>query len=172
MKRYLHSGFSLLFLLLGLPILLSAQEAGVPDDTSTVITSDTFRLDLAQHQGVFTDNVVVTSKDFHMKANEMTVFFSQTGGNKVEHLLARGDVQIDTDGRQAKSTQAEYVVADDTLVLTGAPVLVQNKDTITGTKITLFRHSNRMEVEGRSHVVLSQDTMSTAKPPASAPAGQ
>ncbi len=159
----------LLILFLLIPAAAFAQEEAVPADTSTVVTSDTFRLDLAQHQGVFTDNVVVTSKDFHMTAHEMTVFFSQTGGNKVERMLARGDVQIDTDGRQAKAAQAEYVVAGDTLVLTGTPEMIQDKDTITGTKITLYRGSNRMEVEGRSHVVLSQDTMTATKPAPAAP---
>ena len=159
----------LLLLCLVLPAAAFAQEAAVPADTSTVVTSDTFRLDLGQHQGVFTDNVVVTSKDFRMTAHEMTVFFAQGGGNKVERLLARGDVQIDTDGRQAKSAQAEYTVADDTLVLTGSPQMFQDKDTITGTKITLYRGSNKMEVEGRSHVVLSQDTMSATKPAPAAP---
>jgi len=167
MKNLLPHGFYLL-LFLFVPAAF-AQETAVPADTSTVVTSDTFRLDLGQHQGVFTDNVIVTSKDFRMTAHEMTVFFAQGGGNKVERLLARGDVQIDTDGRQAKAMQAEYVVADDTLVLTGSPEMVQDKDTITGTKITLYRGSNRMEVEGRSHVVLSQDTMSATKPAAATP---
>jgi len=160
---------ALLIALLLLPGAAFAQEAAVPADASTVVTSDLFRLNLGEHQGVFTEHVVVSSPSFHMTTQEMTVFFSQTDGNKVERMLARGEVRIETDGREAKAAQAEYTVADDRLVLTGSPQITQGKDIITGTKIILYRRTNRLEVEGRSRVVLSDIGMS-GSPASTAPA--
>ena len=146
---------------------LFAQEADVTADVdSTIVTSDAFRLDQSQHQGIFTGNVVVSSKNFRLKTRELTVFFSQgvapagsavtAGSSKVERLVARGDVQIDMDGRTATSAEAEYTVVDGKVTLTGTPQITQGKDVITGTTITLYRADNRLEVDGRSRMVIGQ----------------
>ncbi len=158
---------------LALPAPARAQEAvtGAPSaatpDDATVITADSFRLDQGTRQGVFTGSVVVSSKNFRMQSRELTVFFGSgapaagTGGtvaagsNKVQRLLARGDVVIVSQDRNASAVQADYDVASDKMVLTGAPQITQGKDTITGTTITLFRSSSKMEVDGRSRVVLN-----------------
>ena len=154
-----------------LPFRAPAQEAvtGAPapapvSDDATVITADSFRLDQGTRQGVFTGSVVVSSKNFRMQSRELTVFFgagapaagtSASGSNKVQRLLARGEVLIVSQDRNASAVQADYDVASDKMVLTGTPQITQGKDTITGTTITLYRSSNKMEVDGRSRVVLN-----------------
>lgn len=125
---------------------------------NTTVTSEQFSLDMGKvpKQGFFTGNVLVAGTDFKMTADEMTVFFAEKD-NKVEHLIARGNVQIEQPDRTAKANQAEYTVADDKIVLTGSPEVVQNKNRVSGTKITIYRSSNRMETDGRSRVVLYED---------------
>ncbi|MDE1170715.1 MAG: LptA/OstA family protein [Verrucomicrobium sp.] len=171
----------ILLLSLLLPVLALAQApapAPAPDG-STVVTSDLFRLDQTKHEGVFTGNVLVTSKDFRMTTRELTVYFATAtekagaGGqpaSKVERLVARGDVQIQAGPRTATGAQADYTLADDKMVLTGNPQVTQNHDTITGTTITLYRTANRMEVDGRSRVVLTG--MDGAAAPKKTPASQ
>jgi len=147
------------------PSVLRGQAA--PEETS--VTADSCRFDMAQKQAVFTANVVVTSKGFSMRARELTVFFAKSGG-KVERMLARGDVDIVSDGRTAKASQAEYVAEDDRLILTGSPLVTQGKDTVSGTTITLYRGSNRMDVEGRSRLIIGSEFGKGAAPAAPTPA--
>ena len=154
MKALLLALSAALFLL-GPVFSARAQAAAGGEETS--VNADSCRFDMAQKQAVFTSNVVVVSKGFSLKARELTVFFGKAPNGKVERMLARGDVDIVSDGRNAKATQAEYIAEDDRLILTGSPQVTQGKDLITGTTITLYRGSNRMEVEGRSRLVIGQD---------------
>jgi lipopolysaccharide export system protein LptA len=151
---------SLAFSFIALVANLSAQEVGKPAEISanpgaTVVTSEVFRLDMAQKQGVFTGNVLVVANDFKLKATEITVFFAADGSNKIERLVARGAVEIEQSDRNAKSNQAEYLVAQDKMILSGSPEITQRGgNRLTGSTITIYRSSNRMEVDGRSRVVL------------------
>jgi lipopolysaccharide export system protein LptA len=138
----------------------SAQEATKPAELSTnpnatVVTSEVFRLDMSKKQGVFTGNVLVIAQDFKLKASEITVFFASAGEGKIERLVARGGVEIEQSDRTAKSNQAEYMVPEDKMILTGSPEITQKSgNRLTGSTITIYRSSNRMDVDGRSRVVL------------------
>jgi lipopolysaccharide export system protein LptA len=143
-----------LYLMAG--IHLSMAQAVKPESDNTVVTSDQFKLDMNQRQGLFTGNVNVTGKDFKLKAAEMTVFFG-VGNNRVERLIAKGDAVIEQPDRTAKCTQVEYLVLDDKMILSGSPEIVQNRNKITGNTIVIYRGSNKMEIDGRSRVVLYEN---------------
>jgi lipopolysaccharide export system protein LptA len=140
--------------------------APVPDaakeQKSTTIISEQLRMDFGQHQSVFTGSVVVTGPDFEMKSTDLTIY---TGGtqNKIERLVARGHVSIVQPDRTATAEQVEYTVATDKMFLTGTPVVTQNKNRVTGNTITIYRGSNRMDVDGRSKVVIYQDLTAEKK---------
>jgi lipopolysaccharide export system protein LptA len=136
----------------------SAQTPAV--DTQTVVTSEQFKLDMAKKEGVFTGNVEVKSRDFTLKSSEIVVYFAASGG-KVERLVARGNVTIDQDNRTAKANQAEYNVAEDKIILSGAPEVIQNKNKVAGTTITIYRGDNRMQVEGRTKMTLFEELSKT-----------
>ncbi|CAF0694000.1 LptA/OstA family protein [Candidatus Methylacidithermus pantelleriae] len=121
---------------------------------ATVITSEAFQLDMGKHEGLFTGNVLLMGNNLRMKSSDLTVYFDASG-KQVERLVARGNVEIEQGNRVARASQAEYIVSEDKLVLTGSPELVQDKNRLTGSTITIYRSSDRMEVDGRSRVVLS-----------------
>lgn len=146
---------------------LHAQTAAKPAadakaSTPTVVTSDVYKMDMPGKQGVFTGNVVVTSTDFKLKAREMQVFFDE--GNKIKRMIARGNVEIESADRQTKSGQAEYIIAENKLILTESPQVMQNRNTVTGTTITIYRDTNRMDVDGRSRVLLYESGPTDANP--------
>ena len=151
--------------------LLSAQDYLRPPELdsnpgATVITSDVFRLDMSKKQGVFTGNVQVVSQDFKMKSDEMTVYFAAGTDGKIDHLLATGNVVIEQPERTAKANQAEYTVADDKMLLSGTPdILQKGGNHITGSTITIYRSTNRMEVDGRSRMVLFNDVSGSTTAP-------
>ncbi|MDD2677222.1 MAG: LptA/OstA family protein [Methylacidiphilaceae bacterium] len=126
---------------------------GHPD--ATVVTSNTFRLDMNIHQGFFNGNVILVTNNMRMRSNEMTVFFDETG-NQVKRMIARGDAILEQTTRTGKSSQMEYIVAENKLIMTGNPEVIDEKNHVTGTVITLFRDTDQMQVDGHSKVVLYQ----------------
>ena len=117
----------------------------------TIVDSDTFKLDLAQHTGLFIGNVHVIDAAFELTADEMTLHFDKD--NKIERMLARGNINIKQGDKQsATSREAEYTVVDKKLKLTGSPVVQQGDNKVTGNVINLYPGSDRMDVEGRSKV--------------------
>jgi lipopolysaccharide export system protein LptA len=122
---------------------------GAPKET--VVDSDTFKLDLSQHSGVFIGNVHVVDPSFEMTSDEMTLYFDKD--NKIERMVASGNINLKQGDKQsATSREAEYTVADKKLKLTGNPIVQQGDNKVTGAVIYLYPGSDRMDVEGRSKV--------------------
>jgi lipopolysaccharide transport protein LptA len=149
---------------------LFAQSPSPSPAKPTVVTSETFKMDMGQNEGVFTGNVVVTGTDFRMTTRELRVYFQSD--NKIERMLARGDVVITQPNRTTKSGQAEYFTEEGKVVLTDSPEVNDNGKIITGKLIRFFRAGNRMEVEERSRVIIppGQGVEPSGGLPGSAPA--
>lgn len=146
---------------------LSAQTAPAATSTAstpTVVTSDQFKMDMAAKQGFFVGNVVVVGSDFKLKSRDMQVFFDEN--NKIKRMIARGNVETEQPNRTTKSGQAEYLVAENKIILTETPQVLQDRNTVTGNIITIYRDSNRMDVDGRSRVLLYPSDTASASTPA------
>jgi len=129
---------------------------------STVITSDELHSDQQTHISIFTGNVVVIGNQFRMTCQEMTVNF--TKDNKVETIVATGDVVITQPDRVTHCGHAEYFQDEDKFILTDQPVILDHKNEIHGTQITIERTTQKMTVNGgRSTVILGPESMSSTK---------
>lgn len=130
---------------------VQAQDKAGVKDQGTVITSNRFRLDLTKKESVFAGGVRVVDPEFELTAEELIAYFDEK--NQVERLVARGKVDIQQGNeRSATCREAEYTVSDNSLKLTGDPVVSQDGNEITGTVIKIFPDGDRMEVDGRSKV--------------------
>jgi lipopolysaccharide transport protein LptA len=136
----------LLFSLLGLLAMspLWAQTAGTdsPEPTtappgSTVITSDELHSDQTTHTSIFTGNVIVIGTSFRMTCSEMTVFFTTT--NKVDKIVATGDVVINQPNRVTRCGHAEYFQDEDKFILTDSPIVHDGQNIVQGARITIYR---------------------------------
>ena len=86
--------------------------------------------------------------------------------NKVTKLVATGDVVITQPDRVTHCGHAEYFRDTDTFVLTDQPVILNGKDEIHGTRITIERTTQKMTVDGgRSTVILGPGSMGSPTPP-------
>jgi lipopolysaccharide transport protein LptA len=148
----------------------TALPAQTPDDVtgdvaappgSTVITSDELHSDQQTHISIFTGNVVVIGNQFRMTCQEMTVNF--TTDNKVDTIVATGDVIITQPDRITHCGRADYFHDDDKFILTDSPTILDHKNQISGPKIIIYRTTQKMEVEGRSNVILGPDSMGSPK---------
>jgi lipopolysaccharide transport protein LptA len=155
-----------LLLLPGLP-LLSQDDANpdtpAPPPGSTVITSDELHSDQQTHVSIFTGNVVVVGTNFRMTCQEMTVYF--TKDNKIDNIVATGDVVINQPQRITHCGHAVYTHDDDTFVLTDSPsILDDGKNQVIGTQITINRTTQKMTVDhGRSTIILGPGSMGSPK---------
>jgi len=166
--------FSLLLALTAWAIPLHAQNADdavtPPPPGDTVITSDELRGDQINHTSIFTGNVLVVGNNFQMRCQEMTVYF--TKDNKIDNIIAKGDVVIDQPDRTAHCGQAQYFHDDDKFVLTDQPVIIDNKkNQIAAPKITIYRTNQQMVTEGRTKTVLVNG-IGSSTPPSTLPAPQ
>jgi lipopolysaccharide transport protein LptA len=125
-----------------------------PPPGATVITSDELQMDQVGHTAIFTGNVVVVGTNFNMKCEEMTVYF--TNGNKIDHILAKGNVVINQPGRITHCGQAEYFHDEDKFVLTDQPDILDNKNEISAPEIIIFRTDKKLVTKGRTKTTIIQ----------------
>jgi len=141
----------------------SASDADTPPAPpgSTVITSDELHSDQNTHISIFTGNVVTVGTNFSMTCQEMTVNF--TKDNKVDTILATGDVVINQPGRVTHCGRAEYFHDEDKFDLTDQPIILDHKNTISGPEIIIFRTTQKMIVKGRSRTIIGNDSLGSPK---------
>jgi lipopolysaccharide transport protein LptA len=121
----------------------SAASAG-----TTIITSDALHMDQVAHNAIYTGNVVVEGTNFHLTCEEMTVYF--TTGNKINTIMAQGNVVITQPGRITHCGQAVYYRDEDKFVLTDQPDILDNSNEISAPKIIIYRMTKKLETVGRS----------------------
>jgi len=135
-----------------------------PPPGATTITSDELHSDQQTHISVFSGNVAVLGTNFKMTCHEMTVYF--TDDNKVDKIVATGNVVITQPDRITNCGHAEYFRDTDTFVLTDQPVIHDHNNEVHGTRITINRATQKMTVDGgRSIVILSNESMGSPQPP-------
>jgi lipopolysaccharide export system protein LptA len=122
----------------------------------------------------FADGVQAKGADMMMVAREMDVFFQArdqnspnptisgiaagagsgmgTGTGKIDHIVAHDHVVVTQPGRKATGDQLVYTSSEDKFVLTGGPPSIFDAEhgKITGVSLTLFRHDDRVVVEGNN----------------------
>jgi len=127
--------------------------ADQPAPGNTVIDSDELHMDEAKHTSVYTGHVVVTGTNFKMTCQEMTVLFDNE--NKVATITGTGDVVIIQPGRITHSGEARYFHDEDKIVLTVSPVINNNGNILSASKIIIFRNKQSISTEGPAHTILA-----------------
>jgi lipopolysaccharide transport protein LptA len=132
-----------------------------PPPGSTTIDSDELHSDQNTHISIFTGNVVVLGNQFKMTCQEMTVYF--TNDNKVEKIVATGNVVITQPNRITHCGHAEYFHDEDKFVLTDSPSILNGKDLLSSPEIVIYRTSQKLETHGgRTNMVLGPDSMGSS----------
>jgi lipopolysaccharide transport protein LptA len=125
------------------------------DEQLTVISSDKLTFDYKKKYADFDGNVVVTDPQLKLLADKMSVTFDDD--SKVKNIRAEGNVVMITDDKKSRSDTATYNVFTGEILLEGSPQVTRGKDVLTGKRITFWRDSDRMKVEGGSTLFLHQD---------------
>ncbi len=139
-------------------MLVQAEKSG--KITPVKITSARLSYTDGDRQAHFEEGVQAKGADLTMVAREMDVFLQprdQTtlsqavaGTGRIDHIVAREQIVITQPGRKATGDQLVYTSSEDKFVLSGGPPSIFDAEhgKITGVSLTLFRHDDRVLVEG------------------------
>jgi lipopolysaccharide export system protein LptA len=145
-------------------VLMSVNSAGKA--TAMNVTAVRLVYRDSERRARYDGGVTVRSADMTVTANQMDVFLTaSTGVNAVptasvqrpdsmparlDKIVATGSVVITEPTRRGTGEQLTYTASDDKFVLTGGPpsIFDAEQGKITGVSLTLFRHDDRVVVEG------------------------
>jgi len=130
--------------------------------TPVAITSSRLTYQDSERRAHFDGGAVAKSGDLTITASQMDAYLEPRGASsaegtsasagKLDRMTASGQVVVTQPGRQATGDQLVYTSADDKFVLTGGPPSIFDAEhgKITGVSLTLFKHDDRVLVEGSS----------------------
>lgn len=125
----------------------------LPQDTNaTVITSTRMSFDQQQRVALFEERVVVTNPEIQIRADRLKVLFSEE--NKVQSIVAEGQVVISQKDIKATGSRATYSVEEGKVVLIGKPLIQRGQDLLAGDTITFWRNTNRILCEPNARVII------------------
>ncbi|HEX8814905.1 MAG TPA: LPS export ABC transporter periplasmic protein LptC [Terriglobales bacterium] len=138
-------------------VLIQAQTDSHGNSTPVAITSLRLNYQDSERCAHFEGGVVAKSTDLTITAAQMDAYMEPRGtgaasdqASKLDKILATGEVVITQPNRHATGDRLVYTSAEDKFVLTGGPPSIFDAEhgKITGVSLTLFRHDDRVLVEG------------------------
>ena len=126
----------------------------------TKITSDALSLNAKQRIFIYKGNVTVEQGD--MRLISKTLEGSYGEDNRIQKLIAKGDVKITKQDIEATGQQALYDALAETMTLSDNPELKQGESILTADKIKVFLRENRSQAEGAVRVTLVKNKDSAA----------
>ena len=144
------------------PALSSGNGPSVGKDDPVRITSDKMVYSQDENAVVFQGNVHGTQADMAIWAHKVTAYFSAKEkkpqgknapekapgdfGDKIERIVAEGEVRLVVGKNEGACAQLTYFVADGLLRMEGNPILREGQNTVRGDVIKYYMRENRSEV--------------------------
>jgi lipopolysaccharide export system protein LptA len=140
--------------------ICSAQENNISKEAVKErihVTADGLSSDNDSKSAEFVGNVTATQGDFAIKSDRLKIYYRDGADGKaapgtaesIEKIVATGNVEIKSEDAVGLTERAEYETKTKIVVLTGENSKVYDrKNSVTGSKITLYRNDGRVKVEG------------------------
>jgi lipopolysaccharide export system protein LptA len=133
--------------------------ANQPQDEPIQITADQLISNNEEQYADFIGNVKVVQADWVITSDKLRIYYkgnllnpeekSDSTEQSLKKIVATGHVAIRSEQYSADAEEAEYDTASKTIVLSGEDSkLFKGKNSITGSKITLYQTEGRIQVEG------------------------
>ncbi len=145
-----------------MPIFVFADDK--PSDTDNTVETEKLHIladrlisDSEAKHAEFIGNVTATQGTTVIKSDSLRIYYKENLDNKeniisgeesIKKIVAKGNVKIRFDDSVAETEEASYTTETGVLVLSGADSKVlSGNNSISGTKITLYRTDGRITVE-------------------------
>jgi lipopolysaccharide transport protein LptA len=153
-----------LFVLYGAAVSLTAEPVYAEEASQkTEIEADRLETNSAAKYAEFIGNVKASQGQHRLSSDKLRIYYKGNvnslsqggppGGDDLEikKIVAYGNVHIVSDEYTVDTSRAEYEVDTQIMTLTGANSKVtQGKNTLIGSKITLYQAEGRVQVDGES----------------------
>lgn len=125
----------------------AAETAAVKDEGGTPLEISSARStwDLRAKTARFEEQVVLTRGDVTLTCTRLDVSYV---GDRIERVLATGDVRVIRGEREARAENAELLGKNGQITLTGHPTLREGPNTLVGVRIRLFLDDETATCEG------------------------
>jgi len=130
----------------------------LPQNERIKISADNLAVDNEAKFAEFKGNVKAQQGTNNIRSDSLRIYYKGgLGGNDkkvsgedvIEKIVATGNVKIRFDDNIAVSDEAVYISAQQVLILSGPNTkVVSGNDSIAGEKITLYRQSGKIHIEG------------------------
>lgn len=111
------------------------------------ITSDQMEVDRKKNTITYKGNVVTKQGEMTLRSESLTATYNPDM-KRLQRVVAEGKVQVSHGDRVATGTKAVLKDEDQTITLTGNPVIQQGNSQVSGARITFFIQEDRATVEG------------------------
>ncbi len=125
-------------------------QAGMAE--TITIDSDRMELDQKKNTVIYMGNVVTVRGNVTMKSDTLTATYNPEM-KRLTEVLAEGNLEVTQGNRIATATKAIFNSDDNSVVLTGDPVIRQGNSQVSGSRIIFFINEERGIVEGGSQRV-------------------
>jgi lipopolysaccharide transport protein LptA len=137
-----------------------------PEEGPVDVSADRAELRDGGRTAVFTGRVEVVRGTAHLTCHTLTARLGEAG--RIDHLDCAGDVRLVQRTRRARAARATYQRGERTIVLTGDPVVEQDRSALRGERIVVHVDADRVEVtQARARLVPAETTPPRATAPTS-----
>ena len=151
-------------LALMLTLQMAAAQVGIgfggvahDSDQPVEVTADQLNVDRQNGNAVFTGNVLIIQGDLRLAAGMVEVIYGETdSGTEIERVVATEGVLVTRGEDAAEGQEAEYLVQDASLTLTGDVLVTQGPTAIAGDRMTIDLTTGSGTVSGRVRTTLGQ----------------
>jgi len=128
-----------------LSVQAMAEEAATDRRSPIKITSDQLEADKKSGLVKFKGNVVAVQEDATIMSEMLTVHYDSN--NNMERIDAVGKVRINQQNRIGTCNKATFFPEEKKIVMNGDPRVWRDGDIISGSLITIYIDSDKMDVE-------------------------
>jgi len=111
------------------------------------INSDRMELDQKKNTVIYSGNVVTVRGSVIMKSDTLTATFNPEM-KRLSAVVAEGNLEVTQGDRIATGAKAVFNSEDNSVVITGDPVIRQGNSQISGCRIIMFINEDRGVVDG------------------------
>ncbi len=144
---------NIILLILATPVTgFVADIIDEPAKEPVIITSQTLIADNKNNTATFAGSVIAKTGELTMYSDKMTVSYDDSA-KTISKIHAIGNVKVNKGASALFSDEAVYFNAEEKIIFTGNPKVVQEGNVITGREIIFYLKDDRAVVED-SRVIL------------------
>jgi len=117
------------------------------DNEPIIITSDRMELDRKKSTIIYRGNVLTVRGELKMKSDTLSGVIDFEGQG-LKTIVAAGNVRVTQEGRTATGDKAIFDSEQETITLSGNPVIQQGNSKISGDRVIVYLKEDRGVVEG------------------------